>query len=185
MKYKVLSMIQNTQQLAAVRTRILLFMIALALSGITVWPVEIQLRVALSILPPDTIIAAYLQEVLLGYNEVSTTKPYLLYGFDWLGFAHLVLAVLFIGPYRNPVRNIWVIEFGLIACLLVFPFAFIAGGVRGIPVWWRFIDCSFGFFGFLLLWNCRNRILKLERARRIQVSQARYAEAEAWEANAI
>jgi hypothetical protein len=28
--------------------------------------------------------------------------------------------------------------------LLVIPLAFICGPLRGIPFWWRIIDCSFG-----------------------------------------
>jgi hypothetical protein len=66
--------------------------------------------------------------------------------------AHFVLAILFIGPLRDPVKNIWVIQFGLIACALVIPFAFVAGHFRGIPIGWRLIDCSFGVTGFALLW---------------------------------
>jgi hypothetical protein len=38
-----------------------------------------------------------------------------------------VLAILFIGPLRDPVKNKWVIEFGVIACILIIPFAMIAG----------------------------------------------------------
>lgn len=58
---------------------------------------------------------------------------------DWLVFAHLVLAALFIESYRDLVRNKWIITFGLIA-----RGGMIAGCVRGISLPWRFIDCSFG-----------------------------------------
>ena len=68
-------------------------------------------------------------------------------GFDWLAFAHVVIAILFIGVLRDPVRNIWVVEFGMIACILILPFAFVMGHERGIPLWWQLIDCSFGVFG--------------------------------------
>jgi hypothetical protein len=34
-----------------------------------------------------------------------------------------VIAIAFIGPWRDTVKNIWVIEFGMIACVLVVPFA--------------------------------------------------------------
>jgi len=69
---------------------------------------------------------------------------------------------LFIGPYKNPVQNKWVIEFGIIACVLVLPYVFFAGYFRGIPIWWRIGDCSFGVFGFLLLWYCRHLLLQIE-----------------------
>jgi hypothetical protein len=73
--------------------------------------------------------------------------PFLAYGTDWLAFAHLVIAVAFIGPYFDPIRNKWVITFGLIACVGVIPLALIAGPIRGIPFGWRLIDCSFGVCG--------------------------------------
>jgi|GEM_PF-4312585 len=56
-----------------------------------------------------------------------------------------------IGVLRNPVRNKWVIEFGIIACVMVFPLALMAGAVRGIPIWWRLIDCTFGVAGLVPL----------------------------------
>lgn len=49
----------------------------------------------------------------------------------------------------------------LIACILIFPLAFIAGHFRGITIGWQLIDCSFGAFGFLLLWQCYIKIKKL------------------------
>jgi hypothetical protein len=61
------------------------------------------------------------------------------------------------------VRNKWVITFGLIACAGVIPLALIAGAVRGIPVAWRLIDCSFGVFGSIPLLVCQREIRKLER----------------------
>ena len=55
---------------------------------------------------------------------------------------------------RDPVRNIWLFRSGMIACVLVVPYAFVCGGLRGIPIYWRLIDCSFGVFGFIPLWFC-------------------------------
>jgi hypothetical protein len=91
--------------------------------------------------------------------------PFLAYGTDWLAFAHLVIAVAFVGPYIDPVRNKWVITFGLIACASVLPLALIAGPIRGIPLPWRLVDCSFGVFGAIPLLLCRHSILVLERQR--------------------
>ncbi|CAM5660696.1 hypothetical protein SALBM217S_01493 [Streptomyces griseoloalbus] len=56
----------------------------------------------------------------------DTDAPFLLLGTDWLAFAHLVIAVAFYGPYRDPVRNIWVVEFGMIACAGIIPLAWSA-----------------------------------------------------------
>jgi len=94
---------------------------------------------------------------------VNITYPYLSYGTDWLAFAHVMLAVLFIGTLKNPLKNTWVIEFGLIAAISIFPLAFIAGEVRGIPVFWRLIDCSFGVVALLVLLPAYRMIRKLER----------------------
>ena len=57
----------------------------------------------------------------------------------------------FFGPMRDPVRNKWVLQFGLVACAAVPLLALIAGPLRGIPFGWRLIDCSFGLFGAIPL----------------------------------
>jgi len=95
-------------------------------------------------------------------NDTSTNRPFLFYGTDWLAFGHFVIAIAFIGALRDLVRNRWLFDFGLIACALVIPFALIFGAVRGIPFWWRLIDCSFGVFGFVPLWFCRKWTRELE-----------------------
>ena len=79
----------------------------------------------------------------------------------------LVIAIVFIGPLRDPLKNVWVVEFGMIACALVVPFALVMGGVRGIPLGWRLIDCSFGIFGILPLWFCRRLVKQLAEANPI------------------
>jgi hypothetical protein len=86
-----------------------------------------------------------------GVAETNERYPFMAYGTDWLAFAHLVIAVAFWGPLKDPVRNIWVVQFGMIACLAVIPLAMICGPLRGIPVWWRMIDISFGVFGIVPL----------------------------------
>lgn len=97
------------------------------------------------------------------------------YGTDWLAFAHIVMAVAFIGPFRDPVRNIWVIEWAMIACVLVLLLALICGPLRSIPFGWRVIDCSFGVFGVIPLYLCRRDVKRLAGAA--QVAPARHLEA--------
>jgi hypothetical protein len=143
-----------------IKSLLLLFIIVLFLSGLSVLPAAGELKAGLSLLPPGSIVYLWLQQVLDGYMRVYNGDQYLLYGYDWLAFAHFVLAILFIGPYRDPVKNVWVIEFGLIASVLILPFAFIAGALRGIPLWWRLVDCSFGVFGFVVLWTCYSIVRK-------------------------
>ena len=103
-----------------------------------------------------------------GLRETYRLYPWLGYGTDWLAFAHLVIAVFYVGPYRDPVRNVWVLQSGLIACAGVFFLALICGSIRGIPFYWQLIDCSFGVFGALpLVWVLRltQRLEKIERGR--------------------
>lgn len=145
---------KQSATLRQIRLLLLLFMIALFLSGATAIPIDAELSFLLKHLPGTGSFHDWLEKVLLAYRQTAAMHPFLLYGYDWLAFAHFILTILFIGPYRNPVRNIWVIEFGLIACVLIFPLAFIAGPFRGIPLGWRLIDCSFGVIGFVPLWIC-------------------------------
>lgn len=135
-----------------IKPLLILFIVVIFISGLTAIPVDAQLSLFTKYTTDGTALHTWLQKVLLAYREVNSKYPFLLYGYDWLAFAHFVLAFLFIGPYKDPVKNIWVIQFGLIACGLVIPFAFVAGHFRGIPIGWRLIDCSFGVTGFALLW---------------------------------
>lgn len=153
-----------------IRTLLMVMIIGLALSGATAIPLVWESALLVRLLGPGTwmqqlwpAMSAWLVTVDQALGVVSQRYPLLFYGTDWLAFAHILLALLFIGPYRDPVRNIWVVEFGLIACALVFPVALIFGPLRGIPLFWRAIDCSFGVLGFIPLWLARRQILALQR----------------------
>jgi hypothetical protein len=148
-------------EVRAIRRLLLVFIIMLFLSGLTAIPVEAELAFLLECFERPAQLNHWLEKVLLAYKRVDQEAPFLLYAYDWLAFAHFILAILFIGPYANPVRNIWVIQFGLIACVLIFPLAFIAGHFRGIPLGWRLIDCSFGLFGAIPLAICHQKCRKL------------------------
>jgi hypothetical protein len=106
--------------------------------------------------------ALWLIKVQTALHDSGTAHPFLFYGTDWLAFGHFVIAIVFVGALRDPVRNSWLFTFGMIACVLVLPYALIFGALRGIPIWWRLIDCSFGVFGFLPLWFCRRWVAELE-----------------------
>jgi hypothetical protein len=96
-------------------------------------------------------------------HETSSHHPFLFYGTDWLAFGHFMIAVAFVGALRDPIRNRWLFTFGLVACGMVIPYALIFGAVRGIPIWWRLVDCSFGVFGSVPIWLCRKWSVELER----------------------
>ena len=154
---------KQNKQLQVIRKLMLAFIIILFLSGLTAIPVDAELSFLLPLFPEDTQIHIWLLKVLTAYREVNTEAGFLLYGYDWLAFAHFILAILFIGPLRDPVKNIWVLQFGLISCVLVLPLAFIAGSARGIPFGWQLIDCSFGVIGFIPLWICYTKTKELEK----------------------
>lgn len=154
--------------LKGIRVRLVLFVVCLVLSGVTAFPLVHELHGLESLLRalsvPEHLPALmdWIERVRRGLDTADADYPFLLYGTDWLAFAHLVIAVAFYGPYRDPVRNIWVVEFGMIACVGIVPLALVCGPLRGIPLWWSVIDMSFGVFGILPLYDVRRRIRRLE-----------------------
>lgn len=147
-----------------IKTWILIFIIALILSGVTAFALETELACLSSLMGDNqSALTSWINKVYLALHDTNLKYPYLAYGYDWLAFAHLVIAVAFIGPLRDPVRNKWVIQFGMIACIMIFPLAFIAGPVRGIPFYWQLIDCSFGVIGLIPLWIVYRKIESLEK----------------------
>jgi hypothetical protein len=139
------------------------FIIGLVISGVTAIPLLTELNLLAhwfgvgneTNATAPTELARWLLRVRESLVQTQAQSPFLFYGTDWLAFGHFVIAVAFVGALRDPVRNRWLFDFGIIACMLVIPFAFIFGGIRGIPIWWRLIDCSFGVVGFVPLWLCR------------------------------
>jgi hypothetical protein len=97
--------------------------------------------------------ASWIENLHHTITEVYKTYPVMAYCMDWLSYACLVFAWFTIGAIKNPVRNIWIIQVYMIACILAAMLPFIVGPFRGIPLFWRFIDCSFGIIGFLLLFS--------------------------------
>ena len=95
-------------------------------------------------------------------NDTYSRYPFIAYGTDWLAFGHFVIALAFLWPLKDPIRYAGLFTFGMLASILVVPFAMIMGEVRQIPWGWRFIDCSFGIAGFIPLWLCRKYARQLE-----------------------
>ncbi len=157
-------MLTNHQLKTKIRNWIVLFIVFLILSGVTAFPIESELNFLMA---HASSFPEWLQVWLKTiYDEVKTVNaayPHLSYGTDWLAFAHIVIATVFIGPLIDPVKNIWVIQFGMIACIMVFPLALIAGPIRQIPFFWQLIDCSFGVFGCIPLYITYKNIRTLEQ----------------------
>lgn len=148
------------------------FIIGLLVSGATALPLKSELDVLVRIIKPDQTMsdsgalrpgwAVWLSRVHAALASTGAAYPFLFYGTDWLAFGHFVIALAFIGALRDPVRNSWLFDFGLLACGLVIPYALLAGAVRGIPFWWRLIDCSFGLFGAIPVGLCKRWTAELQ-----------------------
>ncbi|MEU4128994.1 hypothetical protein [Streptomyces wuyuanensis] len=156
--------------LRRIRVWLGVFVVCLVLSGLTAFPLVTEVRLlhealtswAAPVADAFPGLLEWMERVREGLETADGSHPFLLYGTDWLAFAHLVIAVAFYGPYRDPVRNIWVVEFGVIACAGIIPLALICGPIRGIPFGWTLIDMSFGVFGVIPLLVVRRMIKRLE-----------------------
>jgi hypothetical protein len=144
------------------------FIAGLVISGATAIPLERELDM-LARMPgvgdgatATSGLATWILTVRGGLHATYAAYPWTAYGTDWLAFGHFVIAVAFVGALRDPVRNAWPFTFGMIACALVVPYALMIGGLRGIPIYWRLIDCSFGVFGILPVWYCRRWVGEIE-----------------------
>lgn len=143
---------------------IVFFMLALILSGITAFPAETELHWLLQHagwMPLS--LQQWLHDCYNALHDTNSRYPMLTYGYDWLAFAHIVIALAFIGPLKDPVKNKWIIDWAILACFAVFPLAFIAGSVRNIPLFHILIDCAFGLIGLFPLFICRKWIRQLEK----------------------
>lgn len=166
-------MMTHPNHLLRIRIWLAVFMAGLVLSGITAFPLQSELRWLVSAFHTNPVqpianathLLPWIGRVSDALAATRASYPFLAYGTDWLAFAHLVIATAFIGPYLDPVRNQWLFTFGMIACAGVVPLALIAGYVRGIPLGWRLLDCSFGIFGLVPLMICRRSLRALERRK--------------------
>jgi hypothetical protein len=160
--------VDDARRLRSIRLLLILFIVGLVLSGLTAFPLLYELRLLTSWFGKTTLLGSHcsglvywLSLVREGLEVADQKYPFLAYGTDWLAYAHLMIAIAFCGPLKDPVKNIWVVEFGMIACLMVIPLALICGPIRGIPFFWQLIDCSFGVFGIIPLVIARKWILRL------------------------
>jgi len=149
----------------------LFFIVGLVISGVTAFPLMLELRILAHALgagaarSPDGYsgLAFWIVTVRCGLEHTYAAYPWLACGTDWLAFAHIVIAFFFIGPLIDPRSSRWTLYAGILACILVIPLAMICGPIRGIPFYWRLIDCSFVFFGVIPLIYCLRLIPRIQR----------------------
>ncbi len=154
--------------LVRVRALLIFFMIGLALSGLSAIPLQWEVEILKSLFGSGSefgrilpTVSAWIDQVYQGVKNGYGLYPFLAYGTDWLAFGHVAIALAFIGPVREPIKNLWVVEFGMIICVLVIPWTLVFGPVRGIPFFSMLVDMSFGVIGIIPLWLARRGILRL------------------------
>jgi hypothetical protein len=136
---------------------IVIVIAGLVVSGVTAFPLEWELGIVSALLhssPAPELLPEFVAWIDRVHDAVVATGedyPFIAYGTDWLAFAHLAIAVAFVGPLVDPVRNIWIIRWGMIMCAGVVPLTLIAGSVRGIPWGWMVIDMSFAVIAIVPL----------------------------------
>ena len=138
--------------LRRIRVLLLGFAVGVAISGITAFPLSWELSQATRLLGANetsTGLAGWIYTVQKGLLATDARYPFISYGTDWLAFGHLVIAAAFWGPIKDPVRNAFIVRWGMFACLTSIPVALICGPLRGIPPFWQAIDCSFGLIGIV------------------------------------
>jgi len=154
------------------RARLMLGIVALGLliSGVTIWPATWELELLIDSVwgsgPPGGVMHAFLLRVTEAIDSVGAEYPFLFYAGDWLAFAMIVLAILFYGARRDPVRNVWIVQCGLIMCVLVPVLAAICVPLRGLPLRWFWVDTAFAPAAGLPLWIALRDIRRVENAAR-------------------
>ena len=162
------SVMQEEEMNNLKRAKLMLGIIVFGLlvSGITVWPavpeLKLVVRIAWGEAVPSGIIHSFVLQSIEGLEAVQADYPFMLYAHDWLAFAHIVLAILFAGAIKDPVRNKWIVQCGLIMCALVPVLAGICIPIRGLPFCWFWIDFAFAPAAALPLWIALRDIKKIE-----------------------
>ncbi|MEZ5299218.1 MAG: hypothetical protein R3F11_00875 [Verrucomicrobiales bacterium] len=138
-------------RLTKFRLTVAFIIFGLVVSGATAFPLLAEVDFLARLLTGTIYLRAshtglthWILRVREGLEVTYANYPFIGYGTDWLAFGHLVIAMFFILPYRDPARYRGVLKVGIAACLLVIPLALICGPIRGIPFGWQLIDCSFG-----------------------------------------
>jgi hypothetical protein len=147
-----------------IKRLIIFFIVALLLSGVTAFFLETELKFIIEHLSFGHVINSWLSKVYTALVEINGKHPFLSYGFDWLAFGHIIISLFFIEVYKRPIENRWVLRYGMYACVLIFPVAFIAGYFRQIPILWQLLDCAFGVFGFILLYSIYYKIENFKKS---------------------
>ena len=155
-----MSALKNSALIFRFRVAMTFFIIGLVISGVTAFPLLLEVRLLEKLLGGGF----WISHVREGLETTYARYPWIAYGTDWLAFGHLVIAMFFVGPLVNPLTSRPNLITGIVACVAIFPLAMICGPLRGIPVYWRLIDCSFGVIGIIPLVYCLRLLGKMEKS---------------------
>ena len=153
-------------ELRKIRWALNLVIFGLVVSGITAFPLLIELNAIAGWLSDNgdlnpahyTGMTHWILYVREGLEVSYESYPFIAYGTDWLAFAHLMIALYFILPWLDPVRYVGVIHIGIISSILIIPLALICGEIREIPLGWRLVDCAFGVLCLPPLWYVLRKV---------------------------
>src|ERR1700722_12647615 len=109
------SSMESASTLRRLRLILGFFILALVFSGITAFPLKREVETLAKIrgleqLSPSDVHSGFdywILKVRDGLQETYAKHPWVAYGTDWLAFAHIIIAVFFLGVLKDPVRNIW------------------------------------------------------------------------------
>ena len=150
------------------RVRVLLvgFTVGVVLAGVTAVPLPQEVALFARMIGAhtgDPGMSGWIAQVRDALADTDRRYPFLAYGTDWLAFGHLMIAAAFWGPIHDPVRNRFIVRWGMFCCLASVPVALVFGPLRGVPFFWLPIDCAFGLIGIVPLWIVDRDIRELDR----------------------
>lgn len=147
-----------------IKVAIIITIVGLLLNGISAVPLQKELNILLA---NPRMLPKFLRDwwmyVSKGVRETNNNYPFMRYGFDWLAFAHLLIAIAFIGPLKDPIKNEWVVRWGMIASALSIVMALAWERMRDIPLWWSCIDAFIVIVAFIVLMLCHQWINQLKQ----------------------
>ncbi|MFI5134703.1 MAG: hypothetical protein ACHQD9_02500 [Chitinophagales bacterium] len=154
---------KETQLRRKINTALIITIVGLLLNGISIIPLRTEISILLA---TNDSLPKFLQEwlnyVSQGLQETGNQYNFMRYGFDWLGFTHLLIAILFFGALKDPVKNEWVVKWGMIVSLLSIAMALGWEQLRSVPFWWSIIDAMIALLAFVVLWLCNKWIQQLK-----------------------
>jgi len=157
----------EAELLRKIRWCIAVIIFGLIVGGATAIPLRAELNWVTHLVGPDRTdsVSLWLNKVRHALDDTYAKYPFVAYGTDWLAFGHFVIALVFFWAWKDPVRYSGLFNFGILACILIVPYALMLGQLREIPWGWRLIDCSFGLFGLVPLCLGRKWVQQLEARR--------------------